>query len=130
MGVFGGQLTVVAIAFQVYAVTRSSLQVGAVSLTQLLPLVLGLIGGTVGDAADRRRILVVTSLCLGLASVALALNASAATRRSWRSTLLSALAAGVGGVASTACNAAVPRSSSLGISWPPTRRCRWSTSWA
>lgn len=35
----GSQFTVVAIAFQVYSLTRSSFQVGAVSLAQLLPFV-------------------------------------------------------------------------------------------
>jgi MFS family permease len=109
VAVFGGQLTVVAIAFQVYALTHSSWQVGAVSLAQLAPLVLGaLIGGTVGDAVDRRRILVVTSLCLGLASAALAGNAAAHHPSVLAIYLVSALAAGAGGVASTACNAAVP----------------------
>jgi MFS family permease len=109
VGVFGGQLTLVAIAFQVYSVTRSSLQVGAVSLAQLIPLVLGaLIGGTVGDAVDRRAILVVTSLSLGLASVMLALNAASHHPSVLAIYLVSALAAGMGGVASTACNAAVP----------------------
>ena len=37
-GVSAGQLMVVAIPFQVYAVTRSSLQVGSVSLAQLARL--------------------------------------------------------------------------------------------
>ena len=108
-GVFGSQLTLVAVAFQVYSVTRSSLQVGAVSLVQLIPLVLGaLIGGTVGDAVDRRGILVVTSLSLGLASAVLALNAFASQPSVLAIYLVSAFTAGVGGVASTACSAAVP----------------------
>ena len=108
-GVFGSQLTLVAVAFQVYSVTHSSLQVGAVSLVQLIPLVLGaLIGGTLGDAMDRRGILVVTSLSLGLASMGLALNAFSSHPSVPAIYLVSAFTAGVGGVASTACNAAVP----------------------
>jgi predicted MFS family arabinose efflux permease len=108
-GVFGSQLTLVAIAFQVYAVTGSSLQVGAVSLVQLVPLILGaLIGGTVGDAVDRRGILVVTSLSLGLTSGLLAFNAASSHPSVLVIYLVSAVAAGVGGMASTACNAAVP----------------------
>ncbi len=60
--VFGSQLTAVAIPFQVYALTRSSLQVGLISLAQLVPLIVGaLIGGSLGDALDRRLILLVTS---------------------------------------------------------------------
>ncbi len=67
VGVFGSQLTAVAIPFQVYVLTRSSLQVGLVSMAQLVPLIGGaLIGGTVGDAIDRRHILLVTSALLAL----------------------------------------------------------------
>jgi predicted MFS family arabinose efflux permease len=57
---------------------------------------------------DRRAILVVTSLSLGLASVALSLNATSRHPSILAVYVVSALAAGVGGVASTACNAAVP----------------------
>jgi hypothetical protein len=46
----GTQLTVVAIPYQVYKLTGSSLQVGAISLAQLIPLVIGS-----GRRADRRR---------------------------------------------------------------------------
>src|ERR1700728_4222324 len=61
----GSQLTVVAIPFQVYAQTHSSLQVGAISIAQLIPLVVGsLIGGSVGDARDRRMLLPVSSAAL------------------------------------------------------------------
>jgi MFS family permease len=107
--VFGSQLTTVAIPFQVYALTRSSLQVGAVSLAQLGPLVLGaLVGGTIGDAIDRRRILVVTALMMVLTSGALAVNAASAHPSLLAIYLVSAAAAGVGGMASTASTAAVP----------------------
>ena len=107
--VFGSQLTTVAIPFQVYALTRSSLQVGAVSLAQLGPLVLGaLAGGTIGDAIDRRRILVVTALMMALTSGALAVNAASAHPSLVAIYLVSAAAAGVGGMASTASTAAVP----------------------
>src|SRR5271155_6166761 len=78
VSMIGSQLTVVAIAFQVYSLTRSSLQVGAVSLAQLLPFVTGtLAGGAIGDAFDRRRVLVVTSSLLALTSGGLAVNALA-----------------------------------------------------
>src|SRR6202451_4606378 len=77
--VFGSQLTAVAIPFQVYALTHSSLQVGLVSLAQLLPLIAGaLIGGSLGDAFDRQRILLVASVLLALTSGGLAVNAAAA----------------------------------------------------
>jgi MFS family permease len=107
--VFGSQLTAVAIPFQVYALTRSSLQVGLVSLAQLLPLIAGaLIGGSLGDAFDRRRILLVASVLLALTSGGLAVNAAAAHPSLVALYLISALAAGLAGASSTASNASVP----------------------
>jgi predicted MFS family arabinose efflux permease len=105
----GSQLTVVAVPFQVYALTRSSLQVGAVSLAQVGPLIAGaLIGGSLGDAMDRRRLLGVTSMLLALTSGALAVNATVAHGSLVAIYLVSALAAGLGGVVSTTVQAVVP----------------------
>jgi len=107
--VFGSQLTAVAIPFQVYAMTRSSLQVGLVSLAQLVPLIAGaLIGGSLGDALDRRLILLVASVLLALTSGGLAVNALAAHPSLIALYLVSAAAAGLAGASSTASNAAVP----------------------
>jgi len=110
VSMIGSQLTVVAIAFQVYSLTRSSLQVGAVSLAQLLPFVTGtLVGGAMGDAIDRRRVLMVTSTLLALASGGLALNALAGPDASILAVyLVTAVAAGLSGVVATAATAAVP----------------------
>jgi hypothetical protein len=72
VSVFGTQLTTVAVPYQVYQLTRSSLDVGLVSLAQLFPLIGGaLLGGSVVDAMDRRRLLMVASG--GLACIAGAL---------------------------------------------------------
>jgi len=109
IGIVGSQLTVVAIAFQVYGVTGSSFQVGAVSLAQLVPLIVGaLAGGAAGDAMDRRHLLVLSSAVLALASAGLAVNASFAHPSIPAIYLVSALAAFAGGVFSTSCSSAVP----------------------
>jgi MFS family permease len=106
----GSQLTVVAIAFQVYSLTGSSLQVGAVSLAQLVPFVAGtLVGGAAADTMDRRRVMVVASGLLGACSSGLAFNALAGRQASLVALyLITALAAGLSGVLSTATTAAVP----------------------
>ena len=58
VSVLGTQLTTVAVPYEVYQLTRSSLVVGLVSITQLFPLIAGsLLGGSVADAMDRRRLL-------------------------------------------------------------------------
>ena len=105
----GAQLTLVAIPYQVYAETHSSLQVGAVSLAQLVPLIIGaLVGGSVGDAVDRRILLAVTSGALALTSGALAMNSIAAHPSVIAIYVISALAAALSGFVSTARNAVVP----------------------
>jgi hypothetical protein len=110
VSMIGSQLTGVAVAYQVYSLTRSSLQVGAVSLAQLLPFVAGtLTGGAVGDGGDRRRILVATSTLLAVASGGLVLNALAGRHASVVAIyLVTAVAAGLSGVVATAATAAVP----------------------
>lgn len=56
----GTQLAIVAVPYQVFRLTHSSLQVGLVSLAQLGPLLVGsLVGGAVADTVDRRRLLMV-----------------------------------------------------------------------
>ncbi len=76
LSTLGAQLTMVAVAYQVYALTRSSLAVGLVSLAQLLPLIAGaLLGGSLADASDRRRVLLGAQLLTLLCSAGLAVNA-------------------------------------------------------
>ncbi len=106
---FGAQLTVVAIPYQVYELTHSSFQVGAVSLVQLVPLVLGsLVGGSIGDAVDRRTLMIVSTILLALTSATLALNAMATRPSLLAIYLVSALAAAFGGFVSTARLASIP----------------------
>jgi MFS family permease len=69
----------VAVPYQVYILTRSSLDVGLVSLATVLPLIAGalLLGGSLADAADRRKILLGAQLLTLLCSAGLAVNADA-----------------------------------------------------
>ena len=65
VSVFGTQLTTVAVPYQVYQLTRSSLDVGLVSLAQLVPLIAGsLLGGSLVDAFDRRRLLMIAQVLM------------------------------------------------------------------
>lgn len=108
ISVLGTQMTAVAVPFQVYAITRSSLDVGLVSLAQLVPLLAcSLYGGSVIDAVDRRRLLVVVETMMAACSAGLALNADLGTRL-WPLYLLPAVASGLTGFASPARNAIYP----------------------
>jgi MFS family permease len=68
----GQQMTAVAVALQVYDLTRSSFAVGAVGIFALVPLVgFGLYGGAIADAMDRRSLALLASAGIWAASVGL-----------------------------------------------------------
>lgn len=72
----GAQLTTVAVGLQVYDLTGSTFRVGLVGLFALVPLVaLGLYGGSVVDASDRRRVVLISSVGLLLLAAALTVQA-------------------------------------------------------
>jgi MFS family permease len=71
----GSALRLVAVPYQVYLLTGSSLAVGLLGLFSAVPLItLSLWGGVIADRVDRRRMLLVTQACLTLTSVALAFS--------------------------------------------------------
>jgi MFS family permease len=112
---FGTQLTAVAVPFQVYGLTRSSLYVGLVSLAQLFPLILGsLFGGSLVDAVDRRRMLLVVEALGALSSAGLALNADFGPVL-WPLFVFPALTAALSGMDSSARGAMVPGMVGLGL---------------
>ena len=104
----GSQLTAVSVPFQVYAITRSSLYVGLVSLAQLFPLIFGsVLGGSVVDSVDRRRVLLVVETLGALSSAGLALNADFGPAL-WPLFVFPAVTAALSGMDSSARNAMVP----------------------
>src|SRR5579859_6786419 len=108
VSVLGNQLTTVAVPFQVYQLTHSSLDVGLVSITQLFPLITGsLLAGSIVDAMDRRRLLLVAQVLMAACSAGLAVNADLGTAL-WPLFVLPALAAGFGGLEDAGRGAIVP----------------------
>jgi len=108
VSVLGSQMTALAVPYQVYELTRSSLAVGLVSLAMLPTTLIGaLLGGAVADATDRRRLLLIVSALAAATSAALALNASSAPAL-WPLFVVPALAAGLGTVEDSAMGALVP----------------------
>jgi MFS family permease len=80
----GTQLTVVAIAYQVFRITGSSLDVGLISLAQVIPgFVAPLAAGALGDTFDRRRLLFITNAGGLLCSLGLAADAQLHLRTLW-----------------------------------------------
>ena len=72
----GSQLTMVALPYQVFLLTRSSLLVGLLGLVEFVPLAsFALIGGALADRIDRRRLLLWSQLLMLSTSAALAVGA-------------------------------------------------------
>ena len=105
----GSNVTMVAVPYQVYRETHSSLWVGLASLIQLPFLIAGsLWGGAYGDRYDRRVLLIIGSVIAALASAALALNAALNDSHLWAVLALAAGAAAAGGFSGPIRQSAMP----------------------
>ena len=72
VGGIGTQITRIALPFQVYVMTGSTLAVAVLAAVQLVPILTFALGaGSLADAIDRRRLLIVTQVGQGIASLAL-----------------------------------------------------------
>ena len=75
---FGAMVSDVAVAFQVYALTHSTVLVGLLGGVELVPMmVLGLAGGLFADSRDRRVMVLVSELAFSVMSGVLLVNALA-----------------------------------------------------
>lgn len=110
VSMLGNQFTIVATGYQAFHLTHSSLQVGAISGVQFPFLLAGtMIGGTVGDAVDKRRLLGWSALGLAAISGGLATNAAVAHPSLLALYVLSAAAALLAGFSNPSRTAAIPR---------------------
>lgn len=106
----GTQLTAVAVGLQVYALTSSTLAVGVLGLFALVPLVvLGLYGGALVDAFDRRRVALVASSVLLVVTIAIAAQAWLDIGSVWLLYVLVGLQSAASAVNNPARSAIVPR---------------------
>jgi MFS family permease len=73
----GSEMALVALPFQIWQLTHSTLALGLFSLTELVPLLtLTLAGGAVADAIDRRRMVLITETLQALGIAGLLVNAA------------------------------------------------------
>ena len=106
----GGAMTSFAVILQVYNLTRSPFAVGAVGVAEMVPtLAVGLLGGSVADAADRRKLVLVTSSCMAAVSAAFAAQAFAGLRLVWLLYALVAVQSALGAVDRPARSTFIPR---------------------
>jgi MFS family permease len=109
VSLLGSNLTLVAVAYQVYQVTNSSLWVGVVSFIQLPLLIMGALwGGALGDRFDRRTLLIASTLLLAIISFVLGANALLAHPNFVVLVTLPALAAGLAGLSGPLRTAVIP----------------------
>jgi len=106
----GSQVTTIAVGLQVYELTHSTFRVGLVGLFALVPLVvLGLYGGSIIDAYDRRKVIVTSSSGLLLLAVVFAFQAWLDLGNVWLLYGLVAVQNGLFAVNSPARTAITPR---------------------
>jgi len=95
----GGALTMFAVPLQVYDITRSPFAVGALGVAQLIPTVtIGLLGGALADAVDRRRLVLVITCGSAVVSAGLAAQAFAGLHSLWLLYVLAALSASLSAI--------------------------------
>lgn len=106
----GTQLTIVAAQLQVFHITHSSFDVGITGLVTVVPLIaFGLIGGSIADAVDRRKLMLITDSASLVTSGLLLLQAATHLNRLSVIYLLLGLQAGIFSVDSAARGATLPR---------------------
>jgi ENTS family enterobactin (siderophore) exporter len=106
----GNQVTRIVLPYQVYVLTHSTLAIAVLTAVQLVPLlVLSLVAGSLADAVDRRRLLLITQGLLALTSLALAFIALQPAPPLLAILAVAAVGAGLGAVTQPARASATPR---------------------
>ena len=106
----GRQVTVVVLPLELWNLTHNPLAIGLLAIVQLVPiLIFSLGGGAVADAVDRRKLLIVTQVCLASTSAALAFLAFQPAPPLWAFYVVAAVAAGIASVDQPTRSSALPR---------------------
>ncbi len=106
----GSQITTVAIPFQLYELTHSTLLVGLLAIAAVVPLLtVPLYAGAVADAVDRRRVLLLSDIALVLVSAGLLVNAVLPNPRVWFLFVAEALSTAAYGFQRPARDSLMPR---------------------
>ena len=106
----GSMVTFVAVPFQTYELTGSSLAVGLLGVAEFAPIiVLALVGGALADAFDRRRLVQLAEAGAAVVAGALVLNAALPDPQLWVLYVCSALMAAFTALRRPPLDALVPR---------------------
>lgn len=106
----GAAIGTVAVPYQMYALTHSTLAVGLLGLTALVPLlVVPLVGGAIADATDRRALLLRTEVGMSTVTALFLANSLLPHPRVWALYALEVAAISVFGLGRPAMSSLAPR---------------------
>lgn len=106
----GEQVRVVVVPYLVFLITHSSFIVGLASLAQFVPtIILALLGGTLADRVDRRKLLIVTQVLLVATVSVLMVAVLRGLPPLWLIFVIVPAAQGINALASPAARAVEPR---------------------
>jgi MFS family permease len=95
----GGSMTTYAVTLQVWDTTHSTVATGAIGVATLVPMLLiALPGGSIADAVDRRKLVLVMTACSTVVSGALFVQALAGLGWLWLVYALVAMSSAIGAV--------------------------------
>lgn len=107
---FGTFVTMVAVPYQMKELTGSYVAVGLVSLAEFVPMVVcGLWGGAIADAADRRKVILLSEIGLTLTSAMLMVNAMLPDPQIWVLYVVGALATGIASLQRPSLESLIPQ---------------------
>jgi MFS family permease len=106
----GGTMTDFAVTLQVWRLTHAAIAVGLLGLARMIPtLTVAMVGGSLADAVDRRKLVLVTSGCAMAVSAVLAAQAIAGLRQLWLLYVLVVLSASISSITGPARRTFAPR---------------------
>jgi MFS family permease len=110
VNLLGSQLTIVALPYQVFLITHSSLMVGLLSFSQLVPLLaFSLLGGSIADIVDRRKLLAGCQVLLAGTSALLAVSAFIGQPPLWYLFTIAIVSACISAIAQPTYRAVIPQ---------------------
>ncbi|CAN5667788.1 MFS transporter [soil metagenome] len=109
MSQVGTQMRLVAVPFQVFELTGSTVAVGMIGLVEVVPLIVfSIVGGAIADVFDRRKVVAIATVGLMLDAVALAVLTFGGDPSLWSIYALTAVGSAFGAVDNPTRNVMMP----------------------